>query len=126
MRGQLPAATALVNVSNDAWFGESLAAEQHWQIAQMRALEAGRMMLRANNTGITGIIGPDGRTISRLPAFTIDTLVGELQGRSGSTPYVRWGEWTVLIAVCAILVALMARAIIARRRVVQPHGPAGR
>ena len=53
MRGQLPAATLLVNVSNDAWFGESLAAEQHWQIAQMRSLESGRMMLRANNTGAT-------------------------------------------------------------------------
>ena len=123
MRGQLPAATALVNVSNDAWFGESLAAEQHWQIAQMRALEAGRMMLRANNTGITGIIGRDGRTISRLPPFTIDTLVGELQGRTGSTPYVRWGEWAVFIAVCVILIGTLSISIIARRRPVQPRGP---
>ena len=119
MRGQLPAATALVNVSNDAWFGESLAAEQHWQIAQMRALEAGRTMLRANNTGITGIIGPDGRTISRLPAFTIDTLVGELQGRTGSTPYVRWGEWAVVIAITAILIGSVAAAVLSRRRIVR-------
>ena len=115
MRGQLPAATALVNVSNDAWFGESLAAEQHWQIAQMRTLEAGRMMLRANNTGITGIIGPDGRAISRLPAFTVDTLVGELQGRTGSTPYVRWGEWAIVIVIGAILAGAIAIGILSRR-----------
>ena len=115
MRGQLPAATALVNVSNDAWFGESLAAEQHWQIAQMRTLEAGRTMLRANNTGITGIIGPDGRAISRLPGFTIDTLVGELQGRTGSTPYVRWGEWAIVIVIGAILAGGIAIGILSRR-----------
>src|SRR5439155_9253396 len=91
MRRQLPAATLLVNISNDAWFGDSLAAEQHWQIAQMRALESGRMMLRANNTGITGIIDVDGQTVSRLAPFTAGMLTGTLQGRSGATPYVRWG-----------------------------------
>jgi apolipoprotein N-acyltransferase len=126
MRGQLPAATALVNVSNDAWFGESLAAEQHWQIAQMRALEAGRMMLRANNTGITGIIGPDGRTIARLPPFTVDTLTGELQGRSGSTPYVRWGEWAIVTMLAAILAGVVIIGIVSRRRLVQPRASASR
>ena len=115
MREQLPSATALVNVSNDAWFGKSLAAEQHWQIAQMRALESGRMMLRANNTGITGIIGVDGRTISRLPGFTADLLTGELQGRSGATPYVRWGDWPVAIFLLAMLAAIAG--IGSRRRV---------
>jgi apolipoprotein N-acyltransferase len=103
MRGQLPAATLLVNVSNDAWFGESVAAEQHWQIAQMRALESGRMMLRANNTGITGIIGTDGRSVSRLASFTTAALTGEVQGRSGATPYVRWGEWGTLILLAFAL-----------------------
>jgi apolipoprotein N-acyltransferase len=103
MRGQLPAATLLVNVSNDAWFGESVAAEQHWQIAQMRALESGRMMLRANNTGITGIIGTDGRSVSRLASFTTATLTGVVQGRSGATPYVRWGEWATLILLALAL-----------------------
>jgi apolipoprotein N-acyltransferase len=103
MRGQLPAATLLVNVSNDAWFGESFAAEQHWQIAQMRALESGRIMLRANNTGITGIIGTDGRSLARLAPFTTDTLTGEVQGRTGATPYVRWGEWGVLLLLALAL-----------------------
>jgi apolipoprotein N-acyltransferase len=109
MRGQLPAATLLVNVSNDAWFGESVAAEQHWQIAQMRSLESGRMMLRANNTGITGIIGADGRSLARLAPFTTDTLTGEVQGRAGATPYVRWGEWGVLLLLAlALSVAAIA------------------
>ena len=103
MRGQLPAATLLVNVSNDAWFGESFAAEQHWQIAQMRSLESGRMMLRANNTGITGIIGTDGRSLARLAPFTTDTLTGEVQGRTGATPYVRWGEWGILLLLALAL-----------------------
>ena len=105
MRGQLPAATLLVNVSNDAWFGKSFAAEQHWQIAQMRALESGRMMLRANNTGITGIIGTDGRSLARLAPFVTDTLTGEVQGRTGATPYVRWGEWGILVLLAAVLTA---------------------
>jgi apolipoprotein N-acyltransferase len=117
MRRQLPAATLLVNVSNDAWFGDSLAAEQHWQIAQMRALESGRMMLRANNTGVTGIIDTDGRAVARLPGFVNATLEGVAQGRTGATPYVRIGEWgTVLLAA----VALLAFAAAARRSGMSP------
>jgi apolipoprotein N-acyltransferase len=112
MRGQLPAATLLVNVSNDAWFGESFAAEQHWQIAQMRSLESGRMMLRANNTGITGIIGTDGRSLARLAPFTTDTLTGVVQGRTGATPYVRWGEWGILLLLA---LALSGAALSSRR-----------
>ena len=123
MREQLPAATALVNVSNDAWFGESLAAEQHWQIAQMRALESGRMMLRANNTGITGIIGIDGRTIGRLAPFTADMLTGELQGRAGSTPYVRWGEWGLIIALGCVGLLIMLGIKMSPRLRVSSHRP---
>ncbi len=63
-------AQLLVNVTNDAWYGRSIAAEQHNQIAAMRALELGRPMLRATNTGITSAIGHDGREIARLPWFT--------------------------------------------------------
>jgi len=97
----------LVNVSNDAWFGDSLAAEQHFQLAQMRALESGRMMLRANNTGVTAIIGVDGTTLGRLPGFVNATLSGVAQGRTGATPYVRIGDWGIAGIVVSILLAIL-------------------
>ena len=66
---QLPEATLLVNVSNVAWFGDSLAPAQHLQIARMRALETGRVYLTAANTGITAAIWPDGSVRQRMPQF---------------------------------------------------------
>ena len=104
----LPAATLLVNVSNVAWFGDSLAPAQHLEIARLRALETGRMMLTATNTGITAAIGPHGRVLARLPEFVVASLEVEAQGYTGTTPYVRTGDWPVLLA-CAALLALFAR-----------------
>ncbi|MEF8698809.1 MAG: apolipoprotein N-acyltransferase [Candidatus Accumulibacter sp. UW20] len=111
----LPAATLLVNVSNVAWFGDSLAPSQHLQIAQMRALESGRMMLRATNTGMTAIVDVDGRVRSALPPFSRGALVGEVQGHSGSTPYVRWGNGP-LIALALLLMTLARRRPLTTRR----------
>ena len=99
---RVPEATLLVNVTNDAWYGRSLAAEQHEQIAQMRALEAGRPMLRATNTGITSIIDHRGVEQARLPWFTRGILEGEVAGRSGLTPYVRVGDALSVIAALAL------------------------
>lgn len=93
---QLPEASVLVNVSNLAWFGDSFAPWQHAQMSQMRALETGRMMLRATNTGVTAIIDAKGRMLASLPMFTTGSLSGEIQGYAGSTPYVRWGNAPVL------------------------------
>jgi apolipoprotein N-acyltransferase len=93
---QLPEASVLVNVSNLAWFGDSFAPWQHAQISQMRALETGRMMLRATNTGVTAIIDPRGRVQASLPLFQEGSLAGTIQGYAGSTPYVRWGNAPVL------------------------------
>ena len=104
----LPEATLLVNLSNTAWFGDSLAQPQHLQIAQMRALETGRPMLRATNTGMTGVVRPDGTVQAVLPPFTRDALVAEVQGHGGSTPYVRWGNWGMLLAALALLFACRA------------------
>jgi apolipoprotein N-acyltransferase len=92
----LPEATVLVNVTNDAWYGKSHAAMQHNQISQMRALETGRMMLRATNTGVTSIIGNDGRVLQMLPQHEEGVLTGMVQGYAGSTPYVRWGNAAML------------------------------
>ena len=66
---QLPEATLLVNVSNVAWFGRSIAPQQHLQISQARALETGRYMLRATNTGMTAIIDERGRVVQAAPQF---------------------------------------------------------
>jgi apolipoprotein N-acyltransferase len=88
----LPQAQLLVNVSNDAWFGRSFAADQHLQASQMRALETGRWMVRSTNTGVTAAIDPRGRVVSRLPAFTAGTLVETVEPRSGMTPYARLGN----------------------------------
>ena len=94
----------LVNVTNDAWYGHSIAAEQHNQIAAMRALELGRPMLRATNTGITSAIGHDGGEIARLPWFTTGVLEVAVAGRAGETPYLRFGDAPVL-ALSALLIA---------------------
>jgi len=92
IRPQARDATLLVNVTNDAWYGRSLAAEQHNQISAMRALETGRPLLRATNTGITSAISHEGREIARLPWFTTGVLEVEIAGRQGVTPYVLWGQ----------------------------------
>lgn len=106
---QLPEATLLVNLSNTAWFGRSLAQPQHLQIARMRALETGRMMLRATNTGITAAIAPDGRVLGALPPFTRGALVVEAQGFAGRTPYLRWGDALALaLAIGAVFPASLA------------------
>jgi apolipoprotein N-acyltransferase len=100
----LPEATLLVNLSNTAWFGDSLAQPQHLQIAQMRALETGRFMLRATNTGMTAIVNPRGRVERMLPPFGEGALLGEVSGYNGATPYVRWGNAAALVLVVAGLV----------------------
>ncbi len=111
IRTQAGAATLLVNVTNDAWYGRSLAALQHNQIAAMRAKETGRTLLRATNTGITSAIGHDGRELARLPWFTGGILEIDVVGREGLTPYVRAGDApaAALAALLLIVAAFAAR-----------------
>jgi apolipoprotein N-acyltransferase len=109
----LPGAQILLNVSNLAWFGHSLAPEQHLQASQMRALETGRWMVRATNTGATAAIDERGRVVSRLPVFTRGTLVQVVVPRQGSTPYSRWGNIPALLLVAALF------ALAWRRRAVR-------
>jgi apolipoprotein N-acyltransferase len=107
------AATLLVNVTNDAWYGRSIAARQHNQIAAMRALETGRPMLRATNTGITSAIAHDGRTLAELPWFVSGVLEIDIAGRTGDTPYLRFGDAPVMILAAALLAAAI---VLGRRR----------
>ncbi len=109
---QLPQATLLVNVSNVAWFGRSIAPQQHLQISQARALETGRFMLRATNTGMTAIIDQHGVVKSVAPEFTTTVVSGDVQGYSGSTPYVRWAD----LPVIAGAFLLVTGALLWRRR----------
>ncbi|SDI41176.1 apolipoprotein N-acyltransferase [Propionivibrio dicarboxylicus] len=104
----LPDADLLINLSNVAWFGDSLAPAQHLQIARMRALETGRMMLRATNTGMTAIIAADGRVVAKLPPFTRAALRGEVRAYIGTTPFVRGGNGPIVM-LCLLCVALLWR-----------------
>lgn len=92
----LPDATILVNLSNLAWFGDSLALP-HLQIAQLRAMETGRCMLRATNTVATAIIDERGRVVKRAKPHRTLALSGMAQGFAGATPYVSAGNLPVLI-----------------------------
>jgi apolipoprotein N-acyltransferase len=104
----LPEATLLVNVSNDAWFRDSAAPAQHLQIARMRALETGRWLARGTNTGMTAIIDHRGRLTAVAPPFTAHVLTGEVQPRTGSTPYVLIGnQGFLLLALCMLLAGLL-------------------
>lgn len=111
----LPRATLLVNLSNTAWFGRSLAQPQHLQIAQLRALETGRPMLRATNTGMTAVVAPDGRVQAVLPPFTRGALVAEVRGYQGLTPFARTGNTVALF----LATLLLAAGALARRRETQ-------
>jgi apolipoprotein N-acyltransferase len=105
---QLPEANLLVNVSNMAWYGRSLAADQHAQMSQMRALETGRWMLRSTNTGVTAAINERGEIVKAMPQFARGTLDIDAQPRRGATPFVRWKDWPVLIGLVLALLAAFA------------------
>lgn len=100
---RLPQATLLVNVSNVAWFGDSLAPAQHLQIARLRAIETGRMHLAATNTGITAAIDRDGRVLARLPQFAEGRLEIAAQGYTGATPYSLYRDWPVVVSSLLLL-----------------------
>jgi apolipoprotein N-acyltransferase len=87
-----PEASILLNVSNIAWFGDSIALPQHLQISQMRTLETGRPMLRATNTGATAVIDGRGVVTASLPPFTTGALKAQVQGMQGQTPYIVLGN----------------------------------
>jgi apolipoprotein N-acyltransferase len=115
------APTAFVNLSNIAWFGDTIAVDQHLNISRMRALEFQRPMLRATNTGATAVIDHQGRVAARLAPFTRAVLDTPVQGRSGITPYAWWaarlGLWPYVALALAVIAAC---AWGARRRSAPP------
>ncbi len=107
----MPKAAYIVNVTNDAWFGDTAAPHQHLQMARMRALEAGRYLLRATNTGVTAIIGPDGRIVSSAAVFVRTSLTESFVPMQGETPYVVWRDWPLGIGLAGILSLLLWRRL---------------
>ena len=109
----LPEAGLLLTVSEDAWFGRSLAPHQHLQIARMRALEAGRDLVRATNSGLSAVVDYRGRTTAQSGLFREEIVTGEVRIRGGATPFARFGTRPVLV-LCLALLALCS--LLPRRR----------
>jgi apolipoprotein N-acyltransferase len=111
--GFFPEAQLLVNVSNDAWFGDTIAPHQHLQINRFRAREVGRYMLRATNTGITAVIDPEGQVVAQIPQFVPGAVNAVVRPHTGTTPYMQFGNWLV---VSWMLLLLLAGAMAERHR----------
>ena len=99
----LPEATILINISNDAWFGDSIAPHQHLQMARMRALETGRYMLRSTNTGVSAIINEKGVITASSPQFVPHVTSDNAKTFEGLTPYARFGNSPVIVTAFLVL-----------------------
>ncbi len=111
----LPQASLLVNVSEDAWFGDSFAPHQRLQMARMRALETGRPMLRAANTGPSAAIDHRGEVLARSPQFQEYVLTAAVQPMQGGTPYVRFGNWPVVLLLIFVLTVVVLGPFVHKR-----------
>jgi len=94
---RLSEAAYLVNVTNDGWFGASMEPYQHMQIARMRALETGRYLLRATNTGVTAIVSPQGKIVKNIAMFKTAVLTARITPMGGMTPYARMGNRPIIL-----------------------------
>jgi apolipoprotein N-acyltransferase len=110
----MPDASLLVNVSNDAWFGDTIAPHQHLQIARMRALEVGRYVVRATNNGISAFIGPRGEMLASGPQFDYITITRDVYPMGGATPFARAGNGPVIFC-CLVVIAIVGRIGSGRR-----------
>ena len=110
----------LLTISNDAWFGSSAGPLQHLQMVQMRALENGRWFMRATNTGVTAIIDHKGHIVKRAPQFERTVLRGNVQARVGNTPYMRAGNYPILIIIALLLLlSYLGKRATPQRRLVK-------
>jgi apolipoprotein N-acyltransferase len=105
VRKALPDANILINVSNDAWFGDSVAPHQHLQMARMRALENGRYLLRSTNTGVSAVINNKGEIVSRSPQFKPHALSATVKLFTGETFYSRFGN-SLIVSICFLILLL--------------------
>lgn len=110
-RLQARKAQFIVTVSNDTWFGRSLGPEQHLQLAQVRARENARAVVRATNDGISALIAADGKILQRLDKGEQGLLSGKVYPRTGTTPYQRLGNIPVLALILLVLLAALGRRL---------------
>jgi len=103
LRNSAKPTNLLINLTNLAWFGDSQAPAQQLRLSQLRSKETGLPALRATNTGVTAVLGPDGTVLQMLPEFTQATLRTQVQAYSGKTPYVIWGNLPILGISCLLL-----------------------
>ena len=97
--GYFPEANLMVNITNNAWFGKSFASEQHFQMSRMRAIETGRYLLRATNTGVTAIVEPNGTVRERAQSFEYSLLLGTIEPMIGNTPYIKFGNYLIVVVL---------------------------
>jgi apolipoprotein N-acyltransferase len=111
----MPQAAYLVNVTNDAWFGDSFEPHQHMQLARMRALETGRYLARATNTGISAFVAPNGQIINQAPLFKTNTLTGTILPMGGMTPYAQLGESFIIQLLTFLFISLLMMSWVVKR-----------
>jgi apolipoprotein N-acyltransferase len=111
-------ADLLVNLTNDAWYGRTVAPWQHARLAQLRAIETRRSLLRVTNTGVTSFINAKGEMVKTLPIFTSAVLKTEVEILQGETFYVRFGDWfawgATILSAAIILIHYMRRDSLSR------------
>lgn len=108
---------AILNISDDGWFGASLGPQQHFQMARARAMENGRQLVRVGNDGLTALIDHRGRVVESLPRFARDTLQVRVEGREGRTPFSHIGDWVVLPLVVVPMLFYLLLALMWRKRI---------
>lgn len=116
VRQQVEQAAYLVNVTNDGWFGDTSEPYQHMQLAQMRALETGRYLVRATNTGLTGFVLPNGQISKQAPLFETATLTDTIVPMAGLTPYAKFGDQAVFGGLLLLVMIAFAATNCRQRR----------
>jgi apolipoprotein N-acyltransferase len=100
-------ANLLVNITNDAWYGKSVGPWQHARLAQSRAIETRRSLLRVTNTGVTSLVNAKGELVQSLPMFVPEVLKADVDILEGETYYVRYGDWFAWIMTIITLWLMM-------------------
>lgn len=125
---EIPESDALVNVTNDAWFGHSTARYQHLQISRVRAMESGRYLLRAANDGVSAVIGPYGEIVAQAPEYRPYVLRAVIRAYRGLTPFDRFGNWLIISLAALTLMLVLGYGRLSRaaiRRADEQGGAAG-